>query len=241
MKCQAALRCNAHGSAVRRSSRRIPGFGVAGVPSASLPGRDSRPVCRRRGFNLVELLIAMTITATLLAATMVALDASYTAYERTTRAASTHNVSRITMDRIQSLIRNGESFMPRPANPNDSIVESDFIEVVLPVDAAGNQRAMRIEWKEADEALYVITIDPDTGAELETHLLLEGVVAQYDDGYRIRPFTLEYHLGRILHRATIDLMMIPDDNLSVDIDGSDPYVIRLIGTAVPRRVAYDSR
>lgn len=199
-----------------------------------------RSVGVRRGFSLVELLIALTITATLLVATMVALDASYTAYQRTTRAASTHNVSRITMDRVQSLIRNGESFTPRPADPNDSIVESDWLEIVLPVDDADNQRAMRIEWDETTEALHIITIDADSGQVLGDHLLLEGVISQYDDGgQRIKPFTLEYHLGFNLRRATINIMIVPDDNLDVDIDGKHPYVIHLIGTAVPRRVAYD--
>jgi len=202
--------------------------------------RRRRSAHRQRGFNLIELMIALAITATLMVATMIALDASYTAYQRTTRAASTHNVSRITLDRVKSLIRNGESFEPRPADPNDEIVESDSITVVLPADGAGNQRAMRVEWNEDEEALYIVTIDADTGDVLSTNLLLEGVVAQYDEGgSRIKPFTLEYHLGYTLYRATIDLMIVPDDNLEVEIDGTDPYVIRLVGTAMPRRSAYD--
>lgn len=194
----------------------------------------------RRGFNLIELLIALAITATLLVATMIALDASYTAYQRTTRAASTHNVARITMDRVQSLVRNGESFEPRPADPNDTIVESDWIEVLLPVNDGDNQRAMRIEWNESEESLRIVTIDVDDDQELGDHVLLEGVVAQYDEeGQRIKPFTLEYHLGFNLRRATINIMIVPDDNLEVDIDGQYPYVIHLIGTAVPRRVTYN--
>jgi prepilin-type N-terminal cleavage/methylation domain-containing protein len=203
------------------------------------PTAESRRPRARLGFNLIELLIALAITATLLVAAMVALDASYTAYQRTTRAASTHNVSNITMDRIKSLVRNGESFEPRPADPNVSIIESDWFEILLPADGAGNQRALRIEWDQADEALYVISIDANTGQQLSNDLLLEGVVAQYDGGgNQIMPFTLEYHLGHRLHRATIDLLIVPDDNLDVEIDGQDPYVIRLIGTAMPRRAAY---
>jgi prepilin-type N-terminal cleavage/methylation domain-containing protein len=188
----------------------------------------------RRGFNLIELVIALAITATLLVATMVALDASYKAYQNTTRAASTHAVSRITMDRIQALVRNGEHFEPRPADPNDTIVESDYLEIDLQ-----NGQIVRLEWSEPNEALYISTIDPDTGNVLQTHLLLEGVIAQYDGGTRIKPFTLEYHLGYQLHRATIDMMVVPDDNMAVDIEGSPPYVIRLVGTAMPRRVAYE--
>ena len=44
---------------------------------------------RRRGFNLVELLLALVISAALLTATMVALNASFMAYQATTEVAST--------------------------------------------------------------------------------------------------------------------------------------------------------
>jgi prepilin-type N-terminal cleavage/methylation domain-containing protein len=202
--------------------------------------RGVQSVGARRGFNLIELMIALAITSALLVATMIALDASYTAYQRTTRAASTHNVSRITMDRIQSLIRNGESFDPRPADPNDSIVESDYLDIYLPPNDAGVERAMRVEWVENEEALYVRTLNPANGNVIDSFLLLEGVIPQYDNGgERIKPFTLEYHLGHALLRTLINIMIVPDDNLDVDIDGDDVYVIHLVGTAVPRRVAYD--
>ena len=52
---------------------------------------------RRRGFNLVELLIALAISATLLTATMLALAASFMAYQSTTEVASTHTLSRPTL------------------------------------------------------------------------------------------------------------------------------------------------
>ncbi len=87
---------------------------------------------RRRGFNLVELLIALAITAALLAATMVALDASFTAYQSTTEWASTHTIGRLTMHRMQALIRTGVTFGPVPINPNDSLVQENYIEIIMP-------------------------------------------------------------------------------------------------------------
>ena len=69
-------------------------------------------LCRtaRWGFNLVEMLIALVITAALLTATMVALDASFMAYQATTEEASTHTISRLIMNRMLTLIRTGQEF-----------------------------------------------------------------------------------------------------------------------------------
>ncbi len=43
------------------------------------PTRIHRPRRARRGFNLLEMLIALALTAALMAATLVALDASFMA------------------------------------------------------------------------------------------------------------------------------------------------------------------
>ena len=67
--------------------------------------RHGRPASLRRGFNLVELLIALSISATLLTATMVALDASFKAYQKTVHMSATHTIARLTMHRMLALIR----------------------------------------------------------------------------------------------------------------------------------------
>lgn len=199
------------------------------------PGRPMH----RRGFNLIELLMALAITAALLTATLVALNASYIAYQQTTRSASTHTISRLAMDRMLTLIRTGEEFGPLPGNPNDSIQQSDVLEIVTMPDVNGNRQGITLEWIEDDEALWVHLFDPGTGDITGSHLLLEGVVAQYDeDGDRVMPFTLEFEYGRHLHRATIDLAVVPDDNLSLDIEGDHARVLRLVATAMPRMAAY---
>ncbi|MFB3139456.1 MAG: type II secretion system protein J [Phycisphaerales bacterium] len=187
----------------------------------------------RRGFNLVEMLIALVITATLLTATMVALDASFMAYQATTEEASTHTISRLIMNRMLTLIRTGQEFGPFPVNPQDSLVQDDFIQFLTP-----NGEVLELRWVELEEALYVIR---DPGGLNEWHLLLEGVVRQDDPnnpGDYIRPFTLEYKLGRRLYRATIDLTVVPDDNMSVTLDGDNQRVIRLVASAMPRTEVY---
>ncbi len=205
--------------------------------------RQSRraPRGQRRGFNLVELLIALAISAALLAATMVALDASFTAYQSTTEWASTHTISRLTMHRMMALIRTGVTFGPVPINPNDSLVQENYIEIIMPSD-----QYVKLEWVEIPDtdhpvgnALWV-QVDDDP-----PRLLLEGVVRQEvidpDTGLPVpvAPFTMEYELGRKLFRATIDLMVIPDDNQSVTIEGDNSdQVIRLVASVMPRMAAY---
>jgi prepilin-type N-terminal cleavage/methylation domain-containing protein len=183
----------------------------------------------RRGFNLVEMLIALAITAALLAAVMVALDASFMAYQTTTEVASTHTIGRLVMHRILALIRTGVEFTPVPNDPRETIRKSDYLDVLTP-----DGDVVSIEWHEDEEALYVVV-------DGEPALLLEGVVAQYDPdtGDQIPPFTLEYELGNVLHRATVDLAIVPDDNMSVEMDGDNQEVIRLVASAMPRLSAFE--
>jgi hypothetical protein len=184
---------------------------------------------------LIEMLIALAITATLLAAVMVALHASFMAYQTTTELASTHTIGRLVMHRMLALIRTGQEFGPFPNNPQDSIVSSTDIEFLTPWG-----HLVVLEWIETPDpthsqanALYV-TIDGGT-----PHVMLEGVIVQLDGaGFQVLPFTLEYELGRKLHRATIDIMLVPDDNMSVAIDGDSQQVLRLVASAMPRITAF---
>ena len=188
----------------------------------------------RRGFNLIELLIALGITAALLTATLVSLNASFMAYQSTTEVASTHTIARLTMNRMLTMIRMGDEFGPFPTNPLDTTVSSDFIEFVTP-----DGEIMTLEFDEDNESLLVTVTDPGTGADT-TYTLLEGVLRQHDeDGDELAPFTLTYEKGRNLYRATIDLMIKPDDNMSVMMDGDNAtQTIRLVASAMPRSSAY---
>jgi hypothetical protein len=181
--------------------------------------------------------MALAISAALLTATMVAVDASFIAYQRTTEVASTHTVSRLAMHRITTLIRTGTDFRPLPADPLDAIVESDFIDFRMPDDTI-----ISLEWDAADEAIYVVVGGPGG----PRYLLIEGVIEQrYPPDHPDRPdevvapFTLEYDRGFTLYRATLDLAIQPDDNMDVTLDGDTQETIRLIATTMPRGVAYE--
>ena len=131
----------------------------------------------RRGFNLVELLIALAINAALLSATMVALDASFRAYQSTNEVASTHTIARLAMHRMQALIRTGTEFGPFPASPTISVIESDFIEFM-----SDSGEVWAIEFVPEEEVLYIV--HRPGGDDEERYLLLEGVIPQPGSGKR---------------------------------------------------------
>ena len=70
------------------------------------------------------------------------------------------------------------------------------------------------------------------------HAVLEGVTQLDEFGNYITPFTLEYEKGTQLYRATIDLTLVPDDNMSLELEGNNTDVLRLVASAIPRRQAY---
>ena len=197
----------------------------------------------RRGFNLVELLIALSITSALLTATMVALDASFMAYQTTTETASTHTIGRLVMHRILTLIRSGSEFGPVPLDPTQTVVESDSIDF-LTLDADGNEQIISLVWIDQDttledESLYAV-VGGQADPNADWHLLLQGVIPQDDGGGgTVAPFKLEFVNGRTLYRATVDLLIQPDDNLSTDIDGGSTDLIHLVASAMPREIAFD--
>lgn len=194
----------------------------------------------RRGFSLIEVLIALTITATLLTATMAALDASFKSYKANSESAATNIVARIVMQRLTAMIRTGDSFGPYPANPIITPnIQSNWIEFVSYRDPAqGIERIIRLERRDGDadtgpfELWYVITtfVNGEYDSDQEAPLLtgLTDVV-----------FDLEYDVGPRLRRATVDLIIRPETggDMAVGVGRLETPSIRLVTSASPR--AYD--
>ncbi|MGV6814247.1 MAG: PulJ/GspJ family protein [Phycisphaerales bacterium] len=198
--------------------------------------RSSLMRSRRRGFSLAEVLISLTISATLLTATLGALDGSFKGYKVTTEGASTNVVARIVMQRLTAMIRTGDSFGPYPVNPIlTPQLESNYIEFVSNRDpAASTERVVRLERRDSTETpglyelWYIVTtyISGAYDSEEEAPLLvnLNDVV-----------FNMEYDVGPKLKRVTIDLIIQPDDleDLAVGTNLEAP-TIRLVASASPR-------
>lgn len=193
----------------------------------------------RRAFSLVEMLVALTISATLLAATFSALNASFKSYKRTTESASTHVVTRIVMHRIMTMIRTGSatSFGPFPDNPIElPEIQSNEIEFVVSTDEdADTSQIVRIERRDAPEGeegpyeLWLVLTTVQGGAVIDEQArpLLVGVVEA--------EFTLEYDVGPTLLRATVDLTVLPNDLQDAAIAADLPTPsIRMVASASPR-------
>ena len=194
---------------------------------------------RARGFSLIEMLIALTISATLLTATLGALDATFRSYKVTTESASTNVVSRLVMHRIMTMIRTGDEFGPYPANPiaQPEIVTNEIEFVSARDDDALTHQVTRIERRDAPagsaapfELWYVIEkYANDVLVETQERVLIRDV--------REATFTLEYDVGPRLRLATVDLTILPNDLQDAAVYSNlQTATIRLVSSVAPRRV-----
>lgn len=191
---------------------------------------------RARGFSLIEMLVALSITASLLSASLVALDTSFKGYKMTTDSASTNVVTRIVIHRLSAMVRTGTKFGPYPADVFDvaqNPLVSNFIEFVSDEDVgAGYRQVTRIE-AVVDVAandgslMLMLIIEEDTGGAVTRveRPLLRGVVEAV--------FTLEYDVGPVLKQVTIDLTVTPVLAGAISYDG-ESNTIRIVTTASPR-------
>ncbi len=191
------------------------------------PTRRSRPRSMR-GFTLVELLIALAITATLLTAMLMVLQTAFRSYQASVEQSSTHMTGRIVTQRFLALVRTGSAFGPLPGDPRDRFVRSDGFTATL---ANGETIALRLD--RVAETLFVRAGDGDE------RTLLSGVRGPVDDeGVPVGAFTLEFEKGTTLVRASFDLTVGRDLEAQLAVEGDEVAPLRLVGTASPRRAPW---
>jgi len=204
---------------------------------------------------MIEMMIAITISATLLTAALAALDTMFKGYSQTTESASTHVVSRIVMSRLQGMIRTGSEFGPIPVdvlNENQNPLGADFFEFVGRRDTVGNPlELVRIEYRDSAGTAPMRTWAPPSAGPATAapgpgelwFVLLDAtqvppvVVQQHPliSGVLNATFTMQYEIGPKLKQATIDLLIQPNDSqdLTIGTDIQAP-TIRLVASGAPR-------
>lgn len=190
--------------------------------------RLRHPHRARRGFSLIEMLVALGICSALLTATLVSLHASFRAYQSTTEQASTHVIGRVVMHRVMGLVRNGVGFGPLPEDPRETSIATDEMTFM---DDRDREITLRLD---RQHAILFMQID-----NTPEQVLLEGVSGPADtDGSQLGAFQLEFVNGYKLVRASFDLTVAADDTADLSIEGNDVIPIRLVGSTAPRRLVW---
>lgn len=203
---------------------------------AEMPhGRSSLIAQRRaRGVSMIELLLALAISAMLLTATMVAVDASFHAYAVAAESASTQASTRLTTHRLLTLLRTSTAHGPLeadasstpPATLSGDTVTSPYIELIDP-----NDRLVRIEYRPGVQELWVIS-QPAGGGLPVAQPILRGVTAA--TFYCRRRKDSEGVL--VLDRATMDLTVEVAGDTTLDIENAVLPPIRVIASTKPRKL-----
>lgn len=184
-----------------------------------------RGAAARRGLTLIELLIALAITAMLLVAMLMALQSSFRAYQASVEQSSTQMTGRVVSQRILGLVRTGAAFGPLPEDPRDRFVEGDAMAITLD---GGETVTLRL-----DRAAETLFIRAGAGDE---RTLLTGVRGPVDgEGAARGAFTMEFEKGTTLVRASFDLTVESDFETQLTMEGDAVTPLRIVGTASPRR------
>ncbi len=183
----------------------------------------------RRGFSLVEMLIALTLASLLLTAVMVSLDASFRAYRASAERVSANVQGRIIVERLQAMIRAGADFGPLPASPTTGVFETDSLDIQM---VEGDW--ITVAWDSVNQQLTWVD---STGV----WPLMDGVTQQLESGAVLQPFRLQFHEGRWLLNATVDLVVEPELVEGLDLEGDSTPPLRFTGSARPRIAAWADR
>lgn len=189
---------------------------------------------RRRGLSLVEMLAALAISAMLLTATMVALDASFMAYADAAEQASTQSATRMISHRLVTLLRTSTAHGPLEADAGASppvtisgnTVTSSYVELI-----DQNDNIIRVEYRVDEQQLWLSTTPAGGGATTE-HPLIGGVTrCVFTSLRRINDEGL-----LVLERATMDLTVEPDDDATLALERGHKTPVRVVASTMPRRL-----
>lgn len=183
-----------------------------------------------RGVTIVELLVSLAIAAMLLAATAVAVDASFKGYSVNQLASDIQQRSRVALHRMVSEIRNSAAHEPVTPSARQlfaSGVEADDTGIVLFRPDGSELRFFH----DPDQQLLIARLD---GAD---HTLLEGVT-----DFRVTLTPTYSYLGDnirrrvvVMQRASL-LLTVRNVRTSADvIEQTAPVSVTLSSAVMPRQ------
>ncbi|MFA9480093.1 prepilin-type N-terminal cleavage/methylation domain-containing protein [Phycisphaerales bacterium AB-hyl4] len=205
--------------------------------------RNSKSEIRNRvkAFSLVEMLIALAITAMLLTATMVAIDVSFRAYAAAAESAGTQTATRLVTHRLLTLVRTSTAHGPTLPDTSSeppvvyfvrdngqvdpSILVTNYIELF---DTQG--RRIRIEYQEEDKQLLLTT--NYGGSNANTQPLLGGVTQCKFYAHRRQDNEGVW----VLERASMDITVEPDRDSTLAIESSQTQPVRYVASTMPRKL-----
>lgn len=200
---------------------------------------NSNPVRRPRrprgaGFSMVELLVSLAITALLLTATVVAMDASFKSYASAAELASTQASSRLTTHRFLTMIRTSTAHGPLLPDPSDippvtisgNTVESHYMELL-----ASNGDFVRLEYRTAIQELWAVVTPAGGGPANELPILSNVTDARFHCHRRENKEGLW-----VLDRGSIDLTIQPGQDNTLAIENGNNAPIRIIASTMPRKL-----
>jgi len=197
---------------------------------------------RKFGLSLVELLISLAITAMLLTATMVAIDASFYAYATAAESASTQTSMRLVTHRLLTLIRTSTAHGPLEddATVTPAVVfvndeaTSNYIELI---DIDGN--LLVIDYRADSE-------NPENGTIYVTTTVygsIQAVEQPLISGVRTCQFQLRRRKDNegvwILERGSINFEVVPEAGNTVALaleEGASLQPIQLVASTMPRKL-----
>lgn len=210
-------------------SRTAAACGLGRVGGRRGSGPASRAL-RRHGIGLVELLLALSISAALLTATGVAIDASFKSYAVNQEISDLGHRSRLALHRITSLVR-----QTREHAPVSSSVAAEFAtgktvsdSGIQMFDASNHHTTFRYD---ADARRVVAVVN---GVE---HPLVEGVEAFSVTLEPMRSATAIRTGGGwdLLRRATILITLRSDSGTALKGEGTGRQAVTLSASVMPRR------
>jgi len=202
---------------------------------------DFRPQrSRSAGLSLVELLVSLAITAMLLTATMVAIDASFQAYAAAAETASTQTATRMVINRLLTLMRTSTAHGPLLEDPTDTppvmlmpdgnTIDSYYIEVF-------NQQGdhLRIEYRAVTQELW-LWFDEDGDLVFEATEMQQPVLGGVTQAHFYTHRRIDKDGVLVLERGSIDLTVVADEDNTLALEGAELPPIRVIASTTPRRL-----